>query len=58
MQPFSPEVSVDVKEQKDKLPTMYWLPKLHTINVKKIAFGNKEHTTDKKIGVSFYWDSS
>ena len=22
------------------------------INVKKIAFGNKEHTTDKKMGVS------
>ena len=22
------------------------------INVKKIAFGNKEHTTDQKIGVS------
>ena len=21
------------------------------INVKKIAFGNKEHTTDKKMGV-------
>ena len=26
-----------------------WLSK---INVKKIAFGNKEHTTDKKMGVS------
>ena len=25
---------------------------LYTINVKKIAFGNKEHTTDKKMGVS------
>ena len=24
----------------------------YTINVKKIAFGNKEHTTDKKTGVS------
>ena len=23
-----------------------------TINVKKIALGNKEHTTDKKMGVS------
>ena len=23
-----------------------------TINVKKIAFGNKEHTADKKMGVS------
>ena len=24
----------------------------YRINVKKIAFGNKEHTTDKKMGVS------
>ena len=24
----------------------------YNINVKKIAFGNKEHTTDKKMGVS------
>ena len=24
----------------------------HKINVKKIAFRNKEHTTDKKMGVS------
>ena len=23
------------------------------INVKKIAFGNKEHTTDKKVGLGF-----
>ena len=23
-----------------------------TINIKKIAFGNKEYTTDKKMGVS------
>ena len=26
----------------------------YTINVKKIAFGTKEHTTDKKMGVSFF----
>ena len=26
--------------------------KSYKINVKKIAFGNKEHTTDKKMGVS------
>ena len=25
---------------------------LNRINVKRIAFGNKEHTTDQKIGVS------
>ena len=25
---------------------------MSNINVKKIAFGNKEHTTDKKMGVS------
>ena len=25
---------------------------ISTINDKKIAFGNKEHTTDKKMGVS------
>ena len=24
------------------------------INVKKIAFGNKEHTTDKKMGASVF----
>ena len=28
------------------------------INVKKIAFENQEHTTDQKMGVLFYWDSS
>ena len=26
---------------------LYW-----TINIKKIAFGNKEHTTDSKMGIS------
>ena len=26
--------------------------RVNKINVKKIAFGNKEHTTDKKMGVS------
>ena len=25
---------------------------MYTINVKKTAFGNKEHTTDQKMGVS------
>ena len=25
---------------------------VHEINIKKIIFGNKEHTTDKKMGVS------
>ena len=28
------------------------------INVKKIAFGNKEHATDQKMESRFYWDSS
>ena len=28
------------------------------INVKKIAFGNKEHTTDQKWESRFYWESS
>ena len=30
----------------------YRYHKLRKINVKKIAFGNKEHTTDQKMGVS------
>ena len=32
--------------------TLKYQLKCSKINVKKIAFGNKEHTTDKKMGVS------
>ena len=31
--------------------TRFWVSR---INVKKIAFGHKEHITDKKMGVSFF----
>ena len=30
----------------------HWHTAPTKINVKKIAFGNKEHTTDQKMGVS------
>ena len=38
------------KKSRDKERGLKQLVRL--INVKKIAFGNKEHTTDQKMGVS------
>ena len=41
--------AVDVKERQDRLPTMYWLPKLHKRPYKARFFANSSSCTTKEI---------
>ena len=42
--------SVCVIEGQDKLPTMYWLPKLHKIKIKLRSFKSNQHINEKRDG--------
>ena len=39
-------------------PLFHFFSTSYEINVKKIAFGNKEHTKIRKLESRIYWDSS
>ena len=41
--------AVDVKEHKDRLPTMYWLPKLHKRQYKARFIANSSSCTTTKL---------
>ena len=49
LQPFSLNFSVCVKERQDRLPTMYWLPKLHKRPYKARFIANSSSCTTTEL---------